>query len=136
VEVTDGARARLPVTRKGKTKRIHLHYRVEGAAVELKIYVTTGEYEDGRLGEIFLKADKAGSTISGLLDALSITASLALQSGVPVETLVEKWERMQFAPAGTTTDPELPRVASIVDAITRWLRLRYCPEDHAATDHT
>jgi ribonucleoside-diphosphate reductase alpha chain len=100
---------------------------VEGIEAELKIYVSTGEYTDGRVAEIFLKGDRAGSTISGLLDALSITASLALQSGVPVETLVEKWERMQFEPAGTTTDPELPRVSSIVDAIARWLRRRYCP---------
>ena len=122
------ARERLPETRKGRTKRIHLRYRVEGGEAELKIYVTTGEYPDGRLGELFLKADKAGSTISGLLDALSITASLALQSGVPVETLVEKWGHMQFSPAGTTTDPELPRVTSIVDAVARWLRLRYCRE--------
>jgi ribonucleoside-diphosphate reductase alpha chain len=121
------ARERLPATRKGRTKRIHLHYRVEGADAELKIYCSTGEYEDGRLGEIFLKADKAGSTISGLLDALSITASLALQSGVPVEVLVEKWARMQFEPSGTTTDPDLPRVSSIVDAVARWLRRRYCP---------
>ena len=130
------ARERLPGTRTGRIKTIRLTYPVVGGHALLKIYVQAGEYADGRLGEIFLRGDCMGSTISGLLDALSITASLALQSGVPVETLVEKWERMQFAPAGTTTDPELPRVASIVDAIARWLRLRYCPEDHAATDHT
>jgi ribonucleoside-diphosphate reductase alpha chain len=121
------ARERLPAERKGLTKLIHLRHRVEDGDAVLKIYLTTGEYPDGRLGELFLKADKAGSTISGLLDALSITASLAIQSGVPVETLVEKWGRMQFSPAGTTGDPELPRVSSIVDAVARWLRIRYCP---------
>jgi ribonucleoside-diphosphate reductase alpha chain len=121
------ARERLPAERKGWTKKIHLRYRVECGEAELAIYVTTGEYPDGRLGELFLKADKAGSTISGLLDALSVTASLALQSGVPVDTLVEKWSRMQFEPAGTTGDPDLPRVSSIVDAVARWLRIRYCP---------
>ncbi len=121
------ARERLPAERKGRTKRIHLRYTTERGPADLKLYVSTGEYPDGRLGEIFLKADRTGSTISGLLDALSVTASLALQSGVPVETLVEKWERMQFEPAGTTTDPDLPRVSSIVDAIARWIRRRYCP---------
>ena len=125
------ARERLPAERKGRTKKIHLRYQTENGPAELKIYVSTGEYSDGRLGEIFLKGDRTGSTISGLLDALSITASLALQSGVPVETLVEKWERQQFEPSGTTTDPDLPRVSSIVDAIARWLRRRYCPAQPA-----
>jgi len=119
-------RERLPVGRTGHTKRIHLRYPHEGAVSDLKIYITTGEYPDGRLGEIFLKADKSGSTISGLLDALSITASLALQSGVSVEALAEKWSRMQFEPSGTTSDPRMPRVSSIVDAIAQWLTLRYC----------
>ena len=123
------ARERLPETRKGRTKRIHLRYSTECGLADLKLYISTGEYPDGRLGEIFLKGDRTGSTISGLLDALSITASLALQSGVPVETIVEKWTHMQFEPAGTTTDPALPRVSSIVDAVARWLRLRYCQDD-------
>ena len=125
------ARERLPAERKGWTKLIHLRYRIENGDAVLKIYLTTGEYPDGRLGEIFLKADKAGSTISGLLDALSITASLGLQSGVQVETLVEKWGRMSFEPSGTTGDPDLPRVSSIVDAVARWLRIRYCPAKSA-----
>ena len=62
-------RERLPDERAGRTKRIHLHYRVDSGVSDLKIYVSTGEYSDGRLAEIFIKADKAGSTISGLLDA-------------------------------------------------------------------
>jgi ribonucleoside-diphosphate reductase alpha chain len=123
------SRERLPAERRGLTKRIHLRYMTERGPEDLKIYVSTGTYPDGRLAEIFLKGDRTGSTISGLLDALSITASLALQSGVPVETLVEKWSRLQFSPAGTTTDPELPRVSSIVDAVARWLRLRYCQQE-------
>lgn len=123
------ARERLPVTRQGRTKRIHLRH----ANGELKIYVSTGTFPDGRLGEIFLKADRSGSTISGLLDALSITASIALQYGAPVETLVEKWSRMQFAPSGTTDDPAMRQVSSIVDAVARWLAVRYPPkeEQHA-----
>ena len=123
------ARERLPPERKGWTKRILLRYRVEGGEAMLRIYVQTGEYPDGRLGEIFLKGDRTGSTISGLLDALSITASLALQSGVPVATIVEKWSNLHFAPEGTTSDPKIPRVASIVDAVARWLRTKYFPVD-------
>lgn len=118
-------RERLPEERPGLTRRIHLKH----AHGDLKIYVQTGTYPDGRLAEIFLKADKSGSTISGLLDALSITASLALQHGVPVETLIEKWSRMQFEPAGTTSDPEMRQVSSIVDAVARWLRRRYATQE-------
>lgn len=114
-------RTRLPPERRGYTKRILLRY----PGGELKIYVTTSTFADGRVGEIFLKADHAGSTISGLLDALSITTSLALQYGVPLETIVDKWTNLRFAPEGTTSDPAIPRVASIVDAIARWLRRRY-----------
>ncbi len=131
------AREKLEKTRPGLTKKIHLRYKVGGdqeapIVAELEIFIQTGEYPDGRLGEIFLKADKAGSTISGLLDALSITASLALQHGVPPKTIVEKWSRLQFEPAGTTTDPGLARVTSIVDAVARWLATRYCRADDAA----
>ncbi len=132
------AREKLEATRRGRTKKIHLTDKVaedpggQPQMAELEIFVQTGEYPDGRLGEIFLKADKAGSTISGLLDALSITTSLALQHGVPLETIVEKWARMQFAPAGTTSDPEMARVTSIVDAVARWLWIRYCHADAGA----
>jgi ribonucleoside-diphosphate reductase alpha chain len=118
-------RRRLPDERPGFTKRIHLRHR-EG---DLKIYVSTGTFPDGTLGELFIKADKAGSTISGLLDSLSVTASLALQHGVPIETIVEKWGRMQFDPSGTTTDPDMRQVSSIVDAVARWLHSRYAKKD-------
>ena len=118
-------RERLPEERQGLTKRIHLRH----AKGDLKVYVQTGTYPDGRLAEVFIKADKAGSTISGLLDALSITASLALQYGVPVETLIEKWSRMIFEPSGTTTDPEMRQVSSIVDAVAKWLHRRYAKKE-------
>lgn len=118
-------RRRLPDERPGCTKRIHLHH----AAGDLKIYVQSGEHPDGTIGELFLKADRSGSTISGLLDAISMTASVALQSGVPVETLIAKWSRMQFEPSGTTTDPAMPRVSSIMDAVARWLHARYAKKE-------
>jgi ribonucleoside-diphosphate reductase alpha chain len=119
------ARRRLPNDRQGMTKRIWLRH----PNGELKIYIQTGEYPDGSLGEIFIKGDRAGSTISGLLDALSVTASVALQYGVPVETLIDKWSRMQFLPAGTTSEADMPRVSSIVDAVARWLTKRYAKKE-------
>ena len=122
-------RERLPVDRQGVTKRIHLTSAREDKIKDLKIYITTGEYADGRPGELFIKADKSGTTIAGLLDALSVTTSLALQSGVPLETLMDKWANMCFEPSGTTSDPKLPRVTSIVDAISQWLRIRYCGKE-------
>lgn len=122
-------RRRLPVERRGLTKRIHLRH----AHGDLKIYITTSTFPDGSLAEVFLKADRSGSTISGLLDALSITASIALQYGAPVATLVEKWSRMQFTPAGTTTDPEMRQVSSIVDAVARWLGRKYGPQEGQVT---
>jgi ribonucleoside-diphosphate reductase alpha chain len=118
-------RRRLPEERLGITKRIHLQH----AHGDLKIYVQTGTFPDGSIGELFLKADRSGSTISGLLDALSITASVALQYGAPVETLIEKWARMQFEPSGTTGDPDMRQVSSIMDAVARWLRARYAKKE-------
>jgi len=118
-------RRRLPEERRGLTKRIHLRH----AHGDLKIYVQTGTFADGTLGELFLKADRSGSTISGLLDALSMTASVALQYGVPVETLIGKWERLRFEPSGTTSDPKMRQVSSIVDAVARWLRARYVKQE-------
>ena len=118
-------RRRLPVERRGLTKRIHLRH----PHGDLKIYISTGCFPDGSLGELFIKADRSGSTISGLLDALSITASVALQYGAPVATLVEKWSRMQFEPSGTTSDPAMRQVSSIVDAVARWLGRKYGPKE-------
>ena len=118
-------RNRLPDERVGRTKRIHLQH-VGG---DLKIYVQSGERADGSLAEIFMKADRCGSTISGLLDALSITASVALQYGAPVETLIDKWSRMRFEPSGLTADSEIRAVTSIVDAIARWLQIRYVKKE-------
>lgn len=89
------------------------------------LYVTVGCYPDGKVGEIFLKADRMGSTISGLLDALSMCISVALQSGVPLEWFTDKLKNMRFEPSGATNDPKLPRVTSIADALARWLEIKF-----------
>ncbi len=92
-------------------------------------YVTAGEYDDGRLGEVFMKVSKQGSTLSGVMDAFSIAVSLGLQHGVPLSTFVKKYTNMRFEPAGITDDKDLRLASSLVDYIFRRLALDYLPED-------
>ena len=89
--------------------------------VSTKLYITTGCYDDGSVGEVFLKADRMGSTISGLLDALSMCLSIGLQAGIPLIWFTGKLKSMRFEPAGPTTDPLMPRVTSLMDGLARWL---------------
>ncbi len=90
-------------------------------------YVTVGEYEDGRPGEVFIKVSKQGSTLAGIMDAFSISISLGLQHGVPLATYVRKYSNMKFEPAGITDDAELRIASSLVDYIFRRLALDYLP---------
>src|SRR5205807_3518800 len=90
-------------------------------------YMTAGMYEDGSLGEVFLKLGKQGSTLAGVMDAFSIAISVALQHGVPLETYVSKFTNMRFDPAGLTDDPDIRMAQSIVDYIFRRLALDYLP---------
>jgi ribonucleoside-diphosphate reductase alpha chain len=92
-------------------------------------YVTVGEYEDGRPGEVFMKVSKQGSTLSGVMDAFSISVSLGLQHGVPLSTFVRKYTNMRFEPAGITDDSELRLASSLVDYIFRRLALDYLSFD-------
>jgi ribonucleoside-diphosphate reductase alpha chain len=92
-------------------------------------YVTVGEYEDGRPGEVFIKVSKQGSTLAGIMDAFSISLSLGLQHGVPLATFVRKFANMKFEPAGITDDPELRIATSLIDYIFRRLALDYLPVD-------
>jgi ribonucleoside-diphosphate reductase alpha chain len=88
-------------------------------------YVTVGQYEDGRPGEVFMKVSKQGSTLAGIMDAFSISVSLGLQHGVPLATYVRKYTSMRFEPAGITDDPELRIATSLVDYIFRRLAVDY-----------
>ncbi len=90
-------------------------------------YVTVGEYDDGRPGEVFIKVSKQGSTLAGIMDAFSISISLGLQHGVPLSTYVKKYSNMKFEPAGLTDDPELRLASSLVDYIFRRLAVDYLP---------
>ncbi|HRC84137.1 MAG TPA: vitamin B12-dependent ribonucleotide reductase [Thermoanaerobaculia bacterium] len=88
-------------------------------------YITVGLYEDGQPGEIFLVVAKEGSTISGLMDAFATAISLALQYGVPLQALVDKFSHMRFEPSGFTKNPEIPIAKSIIDYIFRWLASKF-----------
>ena len=88
-------------------------------------YVTVGEYEDGRPGEVFIKVSKQGSTLAGVMVAFSIAVSLGLQHGVPLSTYVRKYANLKFEPSGMTDDPELRIATSLVDYIFRRLALDY-----------
>ncbi len=93
-------------------------------------YITAGMYEDGTVGEIFLTdIGKEGSTLRGMMNAFATSISIALQYGVPLETLVEKFSYMRFDPEGITTNPEIPFAKSMPDYIMRWLASRFLDVD-------
>ena len=89
-------------------------------------YITAGMYEDGSVGEIFLTdIGKEGSTLRGMMNSFATAISIALQYGVPLETLVRKFSYMRFEPEGMTTNPEIPFAKSMPDYIMRWLASRF-----------
>lgn len=103
------------------------------ATDQVKVYAQVGLYPDGRPGELFLKADRMGSTLSGMLDALSMSISVALQAGVPLSWFVEKMRNLQFEPSGPTSDPKIRYATSIVDGLAKWLEYRF-PTDAGTTE--
>jgi ribonucleoside-diphosphate reductase alpha chain len=93
-------------------------------------YITAGKYEDGSVGEIFLTdIGKEGSTIKGMMNSFATAISIALQYGVPLETLVEKFSYMRFEPEGITGNPEIPFAKSMPDYILRWVASRFLDTD-------
>jgi ribonucleoside-diphosphate reductase alpha chain len=99
-------------------------------------YIHVGLYETGEPGEIFVKMAKEGSTVSGLMDSFATAISLALQHGVPLRLLVDKFSRTRFEPYGFTENPEIPRASSIMDYLFRWLGSKFVKRDAIeSTDH-
>ena len=92
-------------------------------------YLTIGLYEDGTPGEIFLRMAKEGSTISGLMDSFATAVSLALQYGVPLKDLVNKFSHLRFEPAGFTTNRDIPMAKSLVDYIFRYMATKFMSQD-------
>jgi ribonucleoside-diphosphate reductase alpha chain len=115
--VTGPVRRRLPDERKAITHKFDIQGH-EG-------YITVGLFEDGQPGEIFLVMAKEGSTISGFADAFAQAISYALQYGVPLQALVDKFSHVRFEPSGMTRNPEIRFAKSIVDYIFRWLATKF-----------
>jgi ribonucleoside-diphosphate reductase alpha chain len=93
-------------------------------------YITVGKYDDGRVGEVFIKMAKEGSTLSGIMDGFALTMSLGLQYGVPLKVFVDKLLNTRFEPSGITANPNIRFVSSVLDYIARWLGGRFISSDY------
>ncbi|MCX6418656.1 MAG: vitamin B12-dependent ribonucleotide reductase, partial [Actinobacteria bacterium] len=114
-------RRRLPKSRASRT----VSFTVGGA----EGYMTAGAYDDGSLGEVFIKMSKQGSTLAGVMDAYSIAISIGLQYGVPLEAYIDKFLNMRFEPAGLTDDADIRMAQSVMDYIFRRLALDFLSFD-------
>ena len=110
-------RRRLPDERHSLTH----HFSVGGQ----EGYVTVGLYEDGLPGELFIRMAKEGSTVSGLMDSFATAVSLALQYGVPLRILCDKFSHTRFEPSGWSGNPKIGYAKSLMDYLFRWLELRF-----------
>lgn len=116
-QIPSPIRRRLPVD----CKSVRHKFEIAGQ----KGYIHTGFYEDGKVGEIFIRMAKEGSTISGLMDTIATLTSIALQYGVPLEALVNKFSHVRFEPSGMTSNPQIPFAKSLTDYIFRYLGTRF-----------
>ncbi len=112
-------RRRLPETRHSITHKFSVAGH-EG-------YLTVGLYEDGQPGELFITMAKEGSTVGGLMDVIGTCTSMALQYGVPLITLVDKFRHARFEPAGMTSNRDIPFAKSLIDYIFCWLGCQFIP---------
>jgi ribonucleoside-diphosphate reductase alpha chain len=119
------ARRRLPDERRSITHKFSIGGH-EG-------YMTVGMYDDGSPGELFVVMAKEGSVVSGLMDSFATSISMALQYGVPLKVLCDKFSHTRFEPSGFTGNPDIPIAKSIADYIFRWLALKFLPSEEGAT---
>jgi ribonucleoside-diphosphate reductase alpha chain len=117
-------RKRLPKKRPSQT----VSFTVGGA----EGYLHAGSYPDDGLGEIFVKLGKQGSTLAGVMDAFSMSISVGLQYGIPLEFYVSKFQNLRFEPAGMTDDPDIRMASSVLDYLFRRLALDYLPYEKRA----
>ena len=143
----DGSKRTQPLsTSASETKRgvvvesrpVRRHLPVERHSITHKFavaghegYLTIGMYEDGTPGEIFIVMAKEGSTLSGVMDSFATTCSMALQYGVPLKVLVDKFSHTRFEPSGFTSNPQVPYAKSIMDYIFRYLASKFLPSEEA-----
>jgi len=118
-------RRRLPETRHALTHKFSI--------ADHEGYLTVGLYDNGQPGELFVTMAKEGSTIGGLMDTIGALTSMALQYGVPFETLVRKFAYQRFEPSGFTRHPDIRQASSIIDYVFRWMALHFVPGFREAT---
>jgi ribonucleoside-diphosphate reductase alpha chain len=123
---------RRPIRRKLPDERDAVTHKFSIAGHEG--YLTVGLYEEGVPGEIFLRMAKEGSTISGLMDTIATMTSIALQYGVPLKTLVDKFSHTRFEPAGFTNSKEIPMAKSVTDYVFRYLGNRFLRDETRVED--
>lgn len=118
-------RLRLPDERAAVTRAFGIRYVEDQVPREMKLYFTAGTYPDGTLGEVFVKADRAGSMARGTLDSIGVLISLMLQHGIPIEVIATKLRHTRYSPSGFTGDPEFPSCSSVLDLLAQWLERRF-----------
>jgi len=118
-------RRRLPETRRAVTHKFSI--------ADHEGYLTVGLYDNGQPGELFVTMAKEGSTIGGLMDTIGALTSMALQYGVPFETLVRKFAYQRFEPSGFTRNPDIRQASSIIDYVFRWMAIQFVPGFREAT---
>jgi ribonucleoside-diphosphate reductase alpha chain len=133
-----GAGAALDGKNEGDRQPVRRHLPVERHSITHKFgiaghegYLTIGMYEDGAPGEIFIVMAKEGSTLSGVMDSFATTCSMALQYGVPLKILVDKFSHTRFEPSGFTSNPQVPYAKSVMDYIFRYLASKFLPVEEA-----
>ena len=126
ISVVETKEAR-PLRRKLPDERPSITHKFDIAGHEGYIHV--GKYDDGQPGEIFIRMSKEGSTISGLMDSFATAISMALQYGVPLQVLVDKFSHTRFEPSGFTKNSDIPMAKSIMDYIFRWLASKFLDGD-------
>src|SRR2546430_2947219 len=120
-----------PVRHRMTDTRMSLTHKFEIAGHEG--YITVGLYENGQPGKLFIHMAKEGSTIGGLMDTVGTLTSVALQYGVPLESLVKKFAYQRFEPSGFTKNPDIRSATSITDYVLRWLGCQFTPGYKEAT---
>lgn len=124
--VGDVVRRRMSAERSGTTHK----FRVGDAGDDtVKGYVTANFFDDGTVGEIFVKMSKQGSKTSGFIDAWAIAVSMLLQTGTPLTEVIFKFKGMRFQPSGFTGHPVIRMAQSPIDYIVRWLEWRFLHDE-------
>lgn len=121
-------RSVLPATRSSVTHKF--------AITGHEGYLTIGLFENGQVGEIFIKMSKEGSTLSGLIQGFTRAFSLALQYGLPLQAACDRFRGMRFDPMGATSNPDIPEATSILDYVARYLEYRFVEQSGSPSSKT